>query len=151
MPDSLVWFHMKYRGTEYELDLKDLTVQRLSQIKQWYGKEYGTFNGLPTLIGELDAQAWACAVWIGQQKAGQPVEDPRHMEFSFDDFEGVPEPELVVEDEPDEVPTAGDSTPPILDLVGSVSTSSETDTSSGSQTSADSHPTALTFSRSSTS
>ena len=85
MSDSYVKF--KFKDVEHEITTRDVTNQRLRQMKQWFGPAYGSFNGFPRLLIELDADAWACALWIAQQINGGNVEDPRTMDFSMDDLE----------------------------------------------------------------
>lgn len=89
---AITFFNVKFRGRKYELDLDDLTNQRLIKMKEMFGKEYGTFDGLPRLMGERDSAAWACALWIGAEKHGYPQFDPREMDFFFDEFEFIPIP-----------------------------------------------------------
>lgn len=102
MSDSYVKF--KFKDVEYEITTRDVTNQRLRQMKQWFGPAYGSFNGFPRLLIELDADAWACALWIAQQITGATkIEDPRTMDFSMDDLELlVEEPEESEESDPTE-------------------------------------------------
>ena len=131
-----LYFSFKFREKPYKILNSDMTNQRLKQLKQWFGKEYGSFTGFPNLvIRDFDADAWAGMIWIGQQAAGEPVDDPRSMEFTLDDIEiWAEEPEE--EEEPDPLESEG-TVPPTLALTGTALTSSEPDMSSGSLTSAE--------------
>jgi hypothetical protein len=106
MSDSYIKF--KFKDVEHEILTRDVTNQRLRQMKQWFGPEYGSFNGFPRLLIQLDADAWACALWIAQQLAGAKViEDPREMDFSMDDLELlVNEPEDAESDPTEDVDTS---------------------------------------------
>jgi hypothetical protein len=126
MSDAYVSF--KFKGKQYDITNRDVTNQRLRQLKQWFGRDYGSFTGFPNLLRTLDADAWACALWIGQQIEKEKVQDPREMDFSLDDFELLVADEE--EDEPGERPTGTvepDTTPV---STGTASKSSKRSTSS---------------------
>lgn len=121
---AITFFNVKFRGRKYELDLDDLTNMRLIKMKEMFGKEYGTFDGLPRLMGERDSAAWACALWIGAQKHGYPEFDPREMDFFFDEFEFIPIP--AAEEAEAEDPKADDvADVPIPDSPSTASSDSE--------------------------
>ena len=72
-------------GTPMRIGLRDLSVQRLAQCSDWFGEAYGIPNEFIRRLMINEAKATMCAVWIGLQKAGRPVEDPRHLDFNFDE------------------------------------------------------------------
>lgn len=132
-----MYFSFKFREKPYKILNSDMTNQRLKQLKQWFGREYGSFTGFPNLvIRDFDADAWAGMIWIGQQVAGEPADDPRTMEFTLDDIELWVDESEETEPDPLDKPEGG-TEPPTLALTGTASTSSEESTSSDSQTSAE--------------
>lgn len=128
-----LYFSFKFKDKPYKIANGDVTNQRLKQLKQWFGREYGSFTGFPQLvIQEWDVDAWAGMIWIAQQVAGEAPGDPRAMEFTLDDLElWIEEP---VEEEPDplEQESSGDIPALTFDSPDTASTSSEASISSGS-------------------
>lgn len=77
-------------GTPMRIELKDLTVQRLLQMKQWFGDDYAIPNQFIFRLVQQEAAATMCAVWIGLQKAKRAVADARELDFNFDEhFEAL--------------------------------------------------------------
>lgn len=106
----------RYKGVDYEVTTRDLTVSRLRQMKQWFGAEYGKYTPFITLLVEGDVDALACVVWIAQSKAGEKPQEPRNLDFSIEDFEKFeedvvepdPEPDVAADPPPDgTTPTTG--------------------------------------------
>jgi hypothetical protein len=132
------FFKTRFRDTPIRLSLTDLTSGRLREMKHMFGESYGIpteFIGL-LLRGEVDALA--CAVWIGQQKAGKPVDDPRELDFNLDeDFQPLVDPEPAKPKGKGKGKTAEPNPTQTPDSAATASKSSEADTSSTSPTSAD--------------
>ena len=108
--DGVLW-RTKFRGTPIRLTFADLTVQRLRQMKQWFGESYGIPTEFMRLLFLNEVDAVTCGVWIGLQKARKPVDDPRDLDFNLsDDFEtleDVQPPEGEAKKNP---PTAAEAT-----------------------------------------
>jgi len=126
----------KFRGTPLRISLADLTAQRLRQMKAWFGEAYGIPTEFISLLLRGEVDAMACAVWIGLQKAGKPVEHPAEIDFNLEsDFEKLEDPKPPAKGKGKGNPTPDES--PTPDSASGASTSSTTDTSSTSPTSAD--------------
>jgi hypothetical protein len=128
---------VKYKSKPVRLNLGDLTVQRLREMKRRFGTEYGIPTEFISLLLRGDMDALACAVWIGQQKNGGEIEDPREMDFSLDDFEAIEDPKPVEKKAKGKKaadPTTAEGSPS-TDSASGASKTSELDTSSTSETS----------------
>lgn len=134
---AIEFFHVKFRGREYRVDMDDLTNDRLIKMGQMLGKEYGTFDGLPRLMSERNSGAWACALWIGQQKHGYQVFDPREMDFKFSEFEFILDPDEEDEEVPTEAAPAAEDSDTTSDSQPIASSGSKKSSSSRSPKSAD--------------
>lgn len=100
-----ILFRTRYKGTPIRLELRDLTVQRLRQLKQWFGEPYGIPTELMRRMLLQECDGLTAAVWIGLQKAKKPVGDARDLDFNLeDDFEKLED----VQPEKADPPTAGD-------------------------------------------
>lgn len=86
---DVVW-RARFKGKEYTVRTRDLTLGRLRECKHMFGREYANFSGFVLLVGQGDVDALACVVWIAQQVAkDKNVKSPLEMDFSLDDFEPV--------------------------------------------------------------
>lgn len=102
-------------GTPIRLEYKDLSVQRLLQLKAWFGEDYGIPNQLIRLIILNEGAAMMALVWIGLQKAGRAVGDARELDFNtYEHFEALE----------DVQPKAGEKVPPTSDTETTDSTDS---------------------------
>lgn len=77
----------QFNGDDYLLEDRDLTGGRLRQMKQWFGADYGAYIPFLGLLVRGDVDAVACALWIGDQKAGRTVVEPSRLDFNFGDVE----------------------------------------------------------------
>jgi hypothetical protein len=70
---------------EYVFAPEMLTQSRLSQVKQWYGKELGRYNNFIEAFFEGDPDAAKCAVWVARKHAGEanPPEPNQMEDFSL--------------------------------------------------------------------
>ena len=129
------FWRIKYKGLPIRLEINDLSNQRMREMKVRFGPSYGIPSEFISLLLRGDMDAVACAIWIGQQKAGKEVEDPREMDFSLDDLEVLEDPKP----EGDAKGKGKRPTRPGTATADSAKTSesSETSTSSTSPTSAD--------------
>jgi hypothetical protein len=127
-----IW-RVAFKGSEYTVTDQDLTVQRLRQMKQWYGREYGTYTQFITMLAQGDVDALACGIWIAKAAAGEKPRTPNEIDFNMSDIEF-----LAIEREPDEEenPTVAPATT-TLDSAPTVSKTSGDDTSSTLPISAD--------------
>lgn len=125
-----------FRGTAIRISLADLTAQRLRQMKAWFGEAYGIPTEFISLLLRGEVDAMACALWIGLQKAGKPVDHPAELDFNIEtDFEKLEDPAPAKgkgKGKKGEDPTPESPTP---DSASTASTSSTTGTSSTSSTS----------------
>lgn len=131
--DGVFWRTL-FKGIPIRLELRDLSVQRLRQAKQYFGEQYAIPSELIRLLLLGEADAMTIAVWIGLQKAkkwpirqdGRDIEDPRHLDFNLDeDFEALEDPQPPApekKDRPTKTTAVSAETGP----------ASATDTSSGS-------------------
>lgn len=132
---SETFWATKYKDIPIRLDIGDLTLQRMREMKHLFGEAYGIPTEFINLLLRGDMDAMACAVWIGQQKAGVEVENPAEIDFSMNDFKALPvRATQSKKGRKDPNPTPASQTP---DSPSGASTTSTTDTSSTSQTSAD--------------
>src|SRR5690348_6723351 len=126
----------KFRGQPIRLELNDLSNQRLRAMKSHFGPDYGVPTEFIRLLLTGDMDAITVAIWIGQQKAGGPIDDLMALDFTLDDFEALEDPKPAGKKgaKGKERPTRAGTT-----TDGSVETPSETetDTSSTSETSSD--------------
>jgi hypothetical protein len=127
----------KFRGQPIRLELNDLSNQRLRAMKSHFGPDYGVPTEFIRLLLTGDMDAITGAIWIGQQKAGGPIDDLMALDFTLDDFEALEDPKPAgkkgakgKEERPTKPSTTTDD---------SVETPSETETgtSSTSETSSD--------------
>lgn len=86
------FWQTRFRDAEIRLGINDLSNQRMREMKARFGAEYGIPTEFIGLLLRGDMDAIACAIWIGQQKAGGNVEDPSSMDFTLDDFEPLEDP-----------------------------------------------------------
>ena len=132
------FWRTRFRGTAIRISLADLTASRLRQMKAWFGSDYGIPNEFIALLLRGEVDAMACALWIGLQKAGKPVDHPMDLDFNLDeDFEKLEDPPPAKpkgKAKKGEGPTEESPTP---DSESTASTSSTTDTSSTSEMSSD--------------
>lgn len=99
----------RYKGIPIRLDMRDLTVARLLQLKAWFGEPYSIPVELIRLIALNEAAAMMSAVWIGLQIAGKPIADARDLDFNFEeDFEALEDIE----------PPEDEQDPPTSDVEG---------------------------------
>lgn len=116
--DGVLW-RTKYTGpgaatggTPIRISLRDLSVQRLLQCKQWFGESYGIPTEFLRLLAMNEAAAVMCAVWIGLQKAGRPADDARQLDFNLeDDFEALEDPQPPAEEKKDPPTEEGTASP----------------------------------------
>jgi hypothetical protein len=121
---------------EYVFAPEMLTQSRLSQVKQWYGKELGRYNNFIEAFFEGDPDAAKCAVWVARKAAGEPSPpEPNQME-DFSLAQWIKPGETAVEDESEANPT---ELPPTLDTTETPTNSSD-DTSGKSPTSSSGAP-----------
>ena len=131
------FWQTKYKGKPIRISLGDLSLRRLMEFKSRYGDAYGIPMQFISLLLRGDMIATACAVFIGQQKAGGEVESLDTIDFTPDDFELLEDAPKAkakkgAKTEPD--PTEGTQTP---DSTATASKSSDPDGSPISPTSAD--------------
>ena len=78
-----------YKGEEYELHPRDITVVKLRQSQAWYGKDYGKYATLMSLFFQGDADAVAVILWIVLAKSGVN-RPPQNIDFSpYDIYEAI--------------------------------------------------------------
>lgn len=107
MPD----LYLHVGDDTYPFNHKDLTVSRLSKIKEWYGKDLGRYLSFIGELRMLDPDAARCAVWVARTAAGEAnVPEPHQMpDFPLSGFLEAPEDEPEAEATP---PTAGSNETP---------------------------------------
>lgn len=95
-------------GTPIRIGIRDLSVQRLREAKAFFGERYGIPSEYLRLLLLNECDAVAVAVWIGLQKAGRPVQDPRELDFNLDEhFEPLEDPQPAAgESKPDPTPAS---------------------------------------------
>lgn len=131
-----IW-RVSFKGSEYTVSDRDLTVTRLRQMKQMYGREYGAYSGFITLLAQGDVDAIACGLWIAKQVAGEPraPKSPNDVDFTMGDIEFLPIEQQ--KDDEEERPTQPATAPPTPVSTATAPTSSDSSTSSDSPTSAE--------------
>src|SRR5581483_8410853 len=125
---DLRW-RINYKDRDYEFNAhRDLTLVRLRQCKHWFGPDYGKFLPFISLLGQGDADAWACAIWIARRKAGDKnIPEPANMDFPVGEIMA----DMVAVDDDDEDPTSeSESEDEQTDDSRSTPTDSDTSTSS---------------------
>jgi len=128
----------KYKGTPIRIGLQDLSLRRMMEFRARYGEAYGIPTQFISLLLQGDMIAIACAVWIGQHKAGVEVESLDAIDFSMDDFEPLPDdPKPKAKGKGKTDPPTKEADTPITDSASGASKTSDPDTSSTSPTSAD--------------
>ncbi len=92
MADSDLLCKIPYKGDVYELHPRDITVGRLRQMKQWYGREYGSYVSFVNMFLQGDADAVACALWLVLSKRGGNVPSPQNIDFApFEIYKAINE------------------------------------------------------------
>jgi hypothetical protein len=124
----------KFRGQPIRLELNDLSNQRLRAMKSHFGPDYGVPTEFIRLLLTGDMDAITGAIWIGQQKAGGPIDDLMALDFTLDDFEKLEEPKPAAKKGVKERPTRAGTT---TDDSAETPSETETGTSSTSETSSD--------------
>lgn len=86
MPDST----FTYNGQELSFSTtRDIGINELRHIKNWYGSELGSYTGLTNLSAHGDPDALACVIWIAMRKAGLKPREPMNMpDFAVGEFMG---------------------------------------------------------------
>lgn len=122
-----------YKGKEYLLSSRDLTLSRLRVLKNQFGYEYGAYKPFFRLFFDGDADAIAGAIWIVLSKNEPPAKVPPFdaIDFSpYDMFKAINDAnDMRAAQEKTEDP---DSTDPLGS--GDGSSSDEAPTSDGSGT-----------------
>jgi hypothetical protein len=119
-------WRLKVDENEYAFDVKMVTVEALTHIKAWYGKELGRYNNFIEAFFEGDPDAAKCAIWIARRAAGeQGVPEPKAMDGAFTLNQWLDTPD--VEDEVEDPNPAGATAP-------QTPASTETPESSGEST-----------------
>jgi len=109
--DNVLW-RTKFKGKIIEIRESDLEVGNLRQAEAWFGEGYGSFTGFIAKLVEWNVNAVACALWIAKRAAGEEVGDPRSdIEFTFADFEAVPEPKKKAKAPGKPTPTSASTDP----------------------------------------
>lgn len=93
MPDDVICV-IPYKGKQYTLSSRDLTLARLRVLKQQFGYEYGAYKPFFRLFFDGDADAITGALWIVMSKdppvGGVPPFDA--IDFSpYDIFKAINE------------------------------------------------------------
>lgn len=77
-------WRLKVDDKQYTFDVKMVTVEALTHVKQWYGKELGRYNSFIEAFFEGDPDAAKCAIWIARRAAGETnVPEPKQMDGAF--------------------------------------------------------------------
>lgn len=98
----------------YAFDVTMVTVEALTHIKQWYGKELGRYNDFIEAFFAGDPDAAKCAIWTARRAAGETnVPEPKQMDGSFTlnqwlDTDGEPDAE---DENPNPTPATSPQTP----------------------------------------
>lgn len=91
-----------YRDTALEFDpAKDLTVQRLRQLKQVLGPDYGKFVTLMRLVAEGDVDALVGIIWVAKSANGEKLDLRNFANSPFENF-SVGDVQFALEDTPEE-------------------------------------------------
>lgn len=121
-------WRLKVDEKTYTFDVKMVTVEALTHVKQWYGKELGRYNSFIEAFFEGDPDAAKCAIWIARRAAGETnVPEPKQMDGSFTLNQWLDMSKI--EDEVEEDPNPTGVTP-----LPQTPASTETSTGSGENT-----------------
>jgi hypothetical protein len=97
---------------KYTFDVKMVTVEALTHIKAWYGKELGRYNNFIEAFFEGDPDAAKCAIWIARRAAGESnVPEPMAMDANFTLNQWLDTPEVEEEEDPNSSGATSPQTP----------------------------------------